>query len=36
MSSLENVLGGPWAPPPEKLVAPPGVQLIDAMQSSRS
>jgi putative DNA primase/helicase len=35
MSSLENVLGGPWAPPPEKLVAPPGVQqLIDAMKAA--
>jgi putative DNA primase/helicase len=34
MSSLENVLGGPWSPPPEKLVAPPGVQLIDAMKAA--
>lgn len=34
MANLENVLGGPWAPPPEKLVAPPGVQLIDAMRAA--
>jgi putative DNA primase/helicase len=34
MADLSKVLGGPWAPPPEKLVAPPEVQLIDAMRSA--
>lgn len=31
MTDLSNVLGGPWSPPPEKLVAPPEAQLRDAM-----
>ena len=34
MASLENVLGGPWSPSPEKLVAPPEAQLIDAMRAA--
>ena len=34
MADLSKVLGGPWAPPPEKLVAPPEAQLIDAMRSA--
>ena len=33
MADLSKVLGGPWAPPPEKLVAPPEAQLIDAMRA---
>jgi len=32
MADLSKVLGGPWAPPPEKLVAPPEAQLIEAMR----
>ena len=31
MTSLTNILGGPWSPPPEKRVAPPEEQLRDAM-----
>ena len=31
MTDLSNVLGGPWSPPPEKLVALPEAQLRDAM-----
>lgn len=34
MADLSKVLGGPWAPPPEKLVAPPEVQLIDAIRAA--
>ena len=34
MADLSNVLGGPWSPPPEKRVAPPEEQLIDAIQSA--
>jgi phage/plasmid primase-like uncharacterized protein/KaiC/GvpD/RAD55 family RecA-like ATPase len=34
MADLSKVLGGPWAPPPEKLVAPAENQLIDAMRSA--
>jgi phage/plasmid primase-like uncharacterized protein len=34
MADLSKVLGGPWAPPPEKLVAPPETQLIDAMRAA--
>jgi phage/plasmid primase-like uncharacterized protein len=34
MADLSNVLGGPWSPPPEKLVAPPEAQLIDAMRAA--
>jgi phage/plasmid primase-like uncharacterized protein/KaiC/GvpD/RAD55 family RecA-like ATPase len=34
MADLSKVLGGPWAPPPEKRVAPPEVQLIDAMRAA--
>jgi phage/plasmid primase-like uncharacterized protein len=34
MADLSKVLGGPWAPPPEKLVASPEAQLIDAMRSA--
>ena len=34
MADLSNVLGGPWSPPAEKRVAPPEVQLIDAMRAA--
>jgi putative DNA primase/helicase len=34
MADLSNVLGGPWSPPPEKRVAPPEAQLIDAMRAA--
>ena len=34
MADLSNVLGGPWAPPPEKRVDPPEAQLIDAMRAA--
>ena len=34
MADLSKVLGGPWSPPPEKLVAPPEAQLIDAMRAA--
>jgi phage/plasmid primase-like uncharacterized protein len=34
MADLLNVLGGPWSPPPEKIIAPPDVQLIDAIRSA--
>lgn len=34
MADLSNVLGGPWSPPPEKLVAPPEAQLIDAIKAA--
>ena len=34
MADLSNILGGPWSPPPEKLVAPPEAQLIDAMRAA--
>lgn len=31
MADLTTVLNGPWAPPPEKRVAPPEVQLLNAI-----
>jgi phage/plasmid primase-like uncharacterized protein/KaiC/GvpD/RAD55 family RecA-like ATPase len=31
MADLSNILGGPWSPAPEKLVAPPEVQLLNAI-----
>ena len=34
MADLSNVLGGPWAPPPQKRVDPPEAQLIDAMRAA--
>jgi phage/plasmid primase-like uncharacterized protein len=34
MADLSKVLGGPWAPAPEKRVDPPEVQLIDAMRAA--
>lgn len=34
MTSLTNILGGPWSPPPEKRIAPPEEQLIDAMRAA--
>lgn len=34
MADLSKVLGGPWSPPQEKLVAPPEAQLIDAMRAA--
>lgn len=34
MADLSKVLGGPWSPPPEKRVAPPEEQLIDAIRNA--
>lgn len=34
MADLSKVLGGPWSPPPEKRVAPPEEQLIDAIKAA--
>jgi phage/plasmid primase-like uncharacterized protein/KaiC/GvpD/RAD55 family RecA-like ATPase len=34
MADLSNILGGSWAPSPEKLVASPESQLIDAMRAA--
>jgi putative DNA primase/helicase len=34
MADLSKVLGGPWAPPPEKRVAPPEEQLLDAIREA--
>lgn len=34
MADLSKVLGGPWAPPPEKRVTSPEEQLIDAMRGA--
>jgi phage/plasmid primase-like uncharacterized protein len=34
MADLSNIFGGPWAPSPEKRVAPPDAQLIDAMRAA--
>lgn len=34
MADLSKVLGGPWAPAPEKRVAPPEAQLIDAIRAA--
>ena len=34
MADLSKVLGGPWSPPPEKMVAPPEEQLIDAIKAA--
>jgi phage/plasmid primase-like uncharacterized protein len=34
MADLSNVFGGPWSPPPEKRVAPPEEQLIDAIREA--
>lgn len=34
MADLSEVLGGPWSPPPEKRVAPPEEQLIDAIRAA--
>ena len=34
MTDLSKILGGPWSPPPEKRVAPPEEQLIDAMREA--
>lgn len=34
MADLSKVLGGPWAPPPEKLIASPEVQLLDAIKAA--
>ena len=34
MADLSKVFGGPWAPPPEKLVAAPEAQLIVAMRAA--
>lgn len=32
--NLSNILGGPWSPPPEKRIAPPEEQLIDAIRAA--
>jgi phage/plasmid primase-like uncharacterized protein len=34
MADLSKVLGGPWSPPAEKIVASPEAQLIDAMKAA--
>lgn len=34
MADLSKVLGGPWSPPPEKIIASPEAQLIDAMKAA--
>lgn len=34
MADLSGVLGGPWSPPPEKRIAPPEEQLIDAIRAA--
>jgi phage/plasmid primase-like uncharacterized protein len=34
MTNLSKILGGPWSPPPEKRVAPPEEQLIDAIRAA--
>lgn len=34
MADLSNVFGGPWSPPPEKRVASPEEQLLDAIRSA--
>ena len=34
MADLSNILGGPWAPAPEKRVDPPETQLIDAIKAA--
>ena len=34
MADLSNVLGGPWSPPPEKLIAAPEAQLLDAIKAA--
>ena len=34
MADLSKVLGGPWAPPPEKRVEAPEVQLLDAIKAA--
>jgi phage/plasmid primase-like uncharacterized protein len=34
MADLSKVLGGPWSPSPDKLLAPPEAQLIDAMRAA--
>lgn len=34
MADLSKVFGGPWSPPPEKLVAAPEAQLIVAMRAA--
>jgi putative DNA primase/helicase len=34
MADLSNILGGPWSPSPEKLVAPPEAQLLDAIKAA--
>ena len=34
MADLSNVFGGPWSPPPEKRVAPPEEQLLDAIREA--
>lgn len=32
--NLSGIFGGPWSPPPEKRIAPPEEQLIDAMREA--
>jgi phage/plasmid primase-like uncharacterized protein len=34
MADLSNILGGPWSPPPEKIVSSPEEQLINAIVSA--
>lgn len=34
MADLSKVLGGPWSPPPERRIAPPEEQLIEAIRAA--
>ena len=34
MADLSNILGGPWSPSPQRQIAPPDVQLIDAIRAA--
>jgi phage/plasmid primase-like uncharacterized protein len=34
MADLTSIFGGPWSPPPEKIIAPPEQQLIDSIKGS--
>lgn len=34
MANLSNILGGPWSPPPQKIVDPPESQLREAMMQA--
>jgi putative DNA primase/helicase len=34
MADLTSILGGPWSPPPEKIIEPPEAQLLHAMRQA--